>query len=65
MLNYNVLMLLIKHNQCYTAKYHQPVAMLLYTGLNNVVLLTLIKVVNNGEQHCHTPFSLNNIVQCC
>ena len=49
----------------YTAKNHQPVAMLLRTGLNNVVLPTLFKVVNNGEQHCYTPFSLNNIVQCC
>ena len=33
----------------YTAKNHQPVAMLLRTGLNNLVLPTLFEVVNNGE----------------
>ena len=48
-----------------TAKKHRPVAMLLRTGLINVVMPTLFKVVNNIDQHCYTPFSLNNVVQCC
>ena len=30
-------------------KNHQPVAMLMRTGLNNIVLTTLFKVVNNVE----------------
>ena len=47
-------------------KNHQLFAILLKTGLNNVVLPTLLIVVNNIVQHCcHTRFRLNNIVQYC
>ena len=55
----------ICENLYYTAKNYQPVAMLLRTRLNNVVLPTLFKVVDNIEQHCYTRFRLNNIVQGC
>ena len=40
----------------------QPVAMLLRTGLNNVVRPTMFKVFKNIKQHCYTQFSLNDIV---
>ena len=35
-------------------KSHQAIAMLLGTGLNNVVLPTLFKAVKNIDQPCHT-----------
>jgi hypothetical protein len=47
----------------YTAKNDQVVAILVKTGLNNVVRPTLFTVVNNIEQYCYTRFRLNNIVQ--
>jgi hypothetical protein len=49
----------------YTAKNDQVVAMLMKTGLNNVLLPTLFTVVNNIEQHCYTQFRFNNVVQYC
>jgi hypothetical protein len=49
----------------YTRKNAQVDAILMKTGLNNVVLLTLFTVVNNIEQYCYTRFRLNNIVQYC
>jgi hypothetical protein len=49
----------------YTAKNDQVVAILMKTGLNNVVRPTLFTVVNNVEQYCYTRFKLNNIVQYC
>ena len=48
----------------YMANNHQPVAMLLRRGLNNVVLPTWFMDVDNIVQNCHTRFRLNNIVQC-
>ena len=45
----------------YSAKNDQVVAMLMKTGLNNVVRPTLFTVVNNIEQYCYTRFRLNNI----
>ena len=36
----------------YKTKNHQPIAMLLRAGLNNVVLPALFKAVNNVEQYC-------------
>ena len=41
-------------------KDHQFVAMLIKAGLNNAVLPTLLKVVNNIDQHYYTRFRLNN-----
>ena len=38
----------------YTAKNEQLVAILLKTGLNNVLLSILFNVVNNIVQHCYT-----------
>ena len=38
----------------YTAKNERLVAMLMKTGLNNVLLSTLFNVVNNIVQHCYT-----------
>jgi hypothetical protein len=49
----------------YTAKNDQVVAILMKTGLNNVMWPTLFTVVNNIEQNCYTRFRLNNIVQYC
>jgi hypothetical protein len=49
----------------YTAKNDQVVAILMKTGLNNVVRPTLFTIVNNIEQYCYTRFRLNNIVQYC
>ena len=50
-----------KNKEVYTAKWkvtqqknHQPVAMLFRTGMNNVVLARIFKVVNNIEQNCFT-----------
>ena len=44
------------------AKNDHVVAMLMKTGLNNVLLPTLFTVVNNIEQYCYTRVRLNNIV---
>jgi hypothetical protein len=44
------------------AKNDHVVAMLMKTGLNNVLLPTLFTVVNNIEQYCYTRARLNNIV---
>ena len=45
----------------YTAKNEQLVAILLTTGLNNVLIdvlvPTLLTVVNNNVHHCYTPDS--------
>ena len=41
------------------------VAMLVKTGLNNVLLPTLPTVVNNIIQYCYIGFRLNNIIQYC
>jgi hypothetical protein len=49
----------------YTHKNAQVVAMLMKTGLNNVLLPTLFTLVNNIEQYCYTRFRLNDIVQYC
>ena len=49
----------------YTRKNAQVVAILMKTGLNNVLLPTLFIAVNNIEQYCYTRFRLNNIVQYC
>jgi hypothetical protein len=49
----------------YTAKNAQVDAILMKTGLNNVLLPTLFIAVNNIEQYCYTRFRLNNIVQHC
>lgn len=49
----------------YTAKNDQVVAILMKTGLNNVVRPTLFAVVNNIEQYCYTRYRLINIVQYC
>jgi hypothetical protein len=49
----------------YTAKNAQVDAILMKTGLNNVLLPTLFIAVNNIEQYCYTRFRLNNIVQYC
>jgi hypothetical protein len=49
----------------YTRKNAQVVAILMKTGLNNVLLPTLFTVVNNIEKYCYTRFGLNNIVQYC
>ena len=49
----------------YTRKNAQGVAILMKTGLNNVLLPTLFIAVNNIEQYCYTRFRLNNIVQYC
>jgi hypothetical protein len=49
----------------YTRKNAQVDAILMKTGLNNVLLPTLFIVVNNIEQYCYTRFRLNNIVQYC
>mgnify|MGYP002803423091 CR=1 FL=1 len=49
---------ILPRDHYYTANNHPPVAMLLRTGLNNVVLLTLFRVVNNivnpiqPQQYC-------------
>jgi hypothetical protein len=48
-----------------TAKNAQVDAILMKTGLNNVLLPTLFIAVNNIEQYCYTRFRLNNIVQYC
>jgi hypothetical protein len=53
------------HRPLYKAKNDQVVAMLMKTGLNNVLLPTLFTAVNNIEQYCYTRFSINNIVQFC
>jgi hypothetical protein len=42
----------------------QVVAILMKTGLNNVLLPTF-RVVNNIGQYCYTRFRFNNIVQYC
>jgi hypothetical protein len=49
----------------YTRKNAQVDALLMKTGLNNVLLPTLFTVVNNIEQYCYTRFRLNNTVQYC
>jgi hypothetical protein len=51
----------------YTRKNAQVDAILMKTGLNNVLLATLFipVAVNNIEQYCYTRFRLNNIVQYC
>jgi hypothetical protein len=49
----------------YTRKNAQVDAILMKTGLNNVLLPTLFIAVNNIEQHCYTRFRLNNIVEYC
>jgi hypothetical protein len=49
----------------YTRKNAQVVAVLMKTGLNNVLLPKLFTVVNNIEQYCYTRFRLNNTVQYC
>jgi hypothetical protein len=49
----------------YTRKNAQVDALLMKTGLNNVLLPTLFTVVNNIEQYCYTGFRLNNTVQYC
>jgi PHP family Zn ribbon phosphoesterase len=41
------------------------VAILMKTGLNNVVWPTLFTVSDNIEQYCYTRFRINNIVQYC
>jgi hypothetical protein len=46
----------------YTAKNDQVVAILMKTGLDNVLLPTFFTVVNNSEQYCYTRFRLNNII---
>ena len=48
----------------YTPKNDQVDAILIWTGLNNVVLPTLFRLVINIEQYCYTRFSFNNIVEC-
>ena len=50
------------HKLGYTRKNAQVGAILMKTGLNNVLLFT---VVNNTEQCCYIRFRLNNIVQYC
>jgi hypothetical protein len=40
-------------------------AILMKTGLNNVLPPTLFIAVNNIEQYCYTRFRLNTIVQYC
>jgi hypothetical protein len=49
----------------YTRKNAQVDAILMKTGLNNVLLPTLFIAVNNIEHYCYTRFRLNNIVQYC
>jgi hypothetical protein len=49
----------------YTRKNAQVDAILMKTGLTNVLLPTLFIAVNNIEQYCYTRFRLNNIVQYC
>jgi hypothetical protein len=49
----------------YTRKNAQVDAILMKTGLNNVLLPTLFTVVNSIGQYCYTQFRLNNIVQYC
>jgi hypothetical protein len=49
----------------YMRKNAQVDAILMKTGLNNVLLPTLFIAVNNIEQYCYTRFRLNNIVQYC
>jgi hypothetical protein len=49
----------------HTRKNAQVDAILMKTGLNNVLLPTLFKAVNNIEQYCYTRFRLNNFVQYC
>ena len=49
----------------YTRKNAQVVAILMTTGLNNVLLPTLFTVVNNIEQYCYTRTILFNIVDKC
>ena len=53
------LMSMIVVQSTYMAKNDQVVAILMKTGLNNVLLPT---VVNNIEQYCYTRFRLNNIL---
>jgi hypothetical protein len=55
----------IKFEPCYTAKNAQVDAILMKTGLDNVLLPTLFIAVNNIEQYCYTRFRLDNIVQYC
>ena len=52
-------------NPNYTRKDAQVDAILIKTGLNNVLLPTLFIAVNNIEQYCYTRFRLNNIVDKC
>jgi hypothetical protein len=47
----------------YTRKNAQVDAILMKTGLNNVLLPTLFIAVNNIQQYCYTRFRLNNIGQ--
>ena len=49
----------------YTRKNAQVDAILMKTGLNNVLLPTMFIAVNNIEQYCYTRFRLNNIVDKC
>ena len=56
----------------YTAKNQQLVAIFLGTRLSNVLLPTLLTVVNNNFQHCYTRrksivlhYEQQNIVQSC
>jgi hypothetical protein len=49
----------------FTRKNAQVDAILMKTGLNNVLLSTLFIAVNNIEQYCYNRFRLNNIVQYC
>jgi hypothetical protein len=46
---------------CTRGKNDQVFAILMKTGLNNVLLPTLFTVVNNIEQYCYTRFSVNNV----
>ncbi len=57
---------------CYTAKNEQLVAILFRTGLNNILLHTLLNTVKNNVQHCYTDSASTceqcgqqNIVQSC
>ena len=49
--------------RCYTPKNDQVDAILIWTGLNNVVLPTLFRVVANIKQYCYTWFIFNIIDQ--
>ena len=48
----------------YTAKNAQVDAILMKTGLNNVLLPTLFTVVNNIEQYCYLTILFNIVDKC-